>query len=124
MTTEQIIAALDKLSLPELQEVFQHTLEVRAERKGPHLPREESALLVRVNQGLPHDLRTRLSALRSKRENDSISDAEYTELTELSDKAESLHAERVAALAELAKLRGVNLSSLMDSLGIRFPQNA
>lgn len=124
MTAEQIIAALDKLSLPELEQVFEHALAVQAERRAPRLGSEESALLARVNEGLPHDLRLRLVALRKKREDASISDAEYAELTELTDKAEILHAERMAALADLAKLRGVSLSSLMDNLGIHFPQNA
>jgi hypothetical protein len=35
-----------------------------------------------------------------------------------------LHAERLAALADLAKLRGVTLPALMDQLGIRFPDNS
>jgi hypothetical protein len=123
MTPAQIKAAVDNLSLVELEEVFDYVLAVQAERKGPHLPPEESALLVRINQGLPDELRTRLSLLRDKREDGAISDAEYEELTNLTDRSEELHAERMAALAGLAKLRGVSLAALMDQLGIRFPQN-
>src|SRR6516225_8350826 len=101
MTAEQIKAAVDNLSLGELEEVFDHVLAVQAERKAPHLASEESALLVRINQGFPEDLRSRLTVLRRKREDGAISDAEYDELTKLTERVEALHAERVAALVEL-----------------------
>jgi len=39
------------------------------------------------------------------------------------NRAEELHAERMAAMVELAKLRGVSLPELMNQLGIRFPEN-
>ena len=124
LSTEQIISALSHLSLPELEEVFDHLLALQAERKAPHLSASESALLLRINQGLPSELRDRIAGLRAKREDDSITDEEYDELTRLTDQAEQLHAERMAALSELATLRGVRLPVLIDQLGIHFPENA
>ena len=115
---------MSHLSLPELEQVFNHILALQAERKAPHLSASESTLLLRINQGLPPELRDRIAVLRAKREDDSITDAEYDELTRLADKAEELHAERMAALSELAKLRGIRLPVLMDQLGIHFPENA
>jgi hypothetical protein len=38
----------------------------------------------------------------------------------LTDQFELLHADRLAALAELEKLRGVTLDELMRQLGIKF----
>ena len=124
LSTEQIISALSHLSLPELEEVFDHLLALQAERKAPHLSASESALLLRVNQGLPSELRDRITLLRTKFEDGSITDAEDDELTRLIDQAEQLHVERMAALGELSKLRGVRLPVLMDQLGIHFPENA
>ncbi|HKP11297.1 MAG TPA: STAS/SEC14 domain-containing protein [Blastocatellia bacterium] len=124
LSTEQIISAMSHLSLPELEQVFNHLLALRAERKAPHLSASESALLLRINQGLPAELRDRIAVLRTKREDDSITGAEYDELTRLVDRAEELHAERMGALCELAKLRSVRLPVLMDQLGIHFPENA
>ena len=124
LSTEQIISAMSHLNLPELEQVFDHILALQAERKAPHLSASESELLLRINQGLPPELRDRIAALRAKREEDSITDAEYDELTRLADQAEELHAERIAALAELARLRGVRLPVLMDQLGIHFPETA
>jgi hypothetical protein len=123
MSAEEIMAAVDTLNLRELELVFDHVLAVQAERKGPHLPTEESALLARINRGLPEDLRTRILLLRRKREDGSISEGEYLELTVLTDQVEELHADSMAALVDLAKLRGLTLPVLMDQLDIRFPEN-
>jgi hypothetical protein len=122
-STDQIISAVAQLSLSELERVFDRVLALQAERKAPHLSPDESRLLVRVNQGSPPELRKRLAILKAKREDESITDAEYEELTRLSDRAEELHAERMVAMVELAKLRGVSLPELMNQLGIRFPEN-
>jgi hypothetical protein len=123
LSTEQIISAIARLSLPELEQVFDHVLALQARRKATALSAAESALLARVNQGLPVTLRDRIGFLRAKREEESITDAEYEELTRLTDQTEERHADRMAALGELAKRRGVGLAVLMDQLGIHFPEH-
>jgi hypothetical protein len=123
LSTEQIISAVNQLSLQELERVFDSVLAIQAERKAPRLSEEEPALLARINQGLPDELRERLSFLRAKREDETITDAEYEELTSLTLQAEDLHAERMAAMVKLARLRGLNLPTLMDQLDIHFPDN-
>lgn len=123
ISTEQIISAVTQLSLPELERVFDRVLALQAERKAPRLAEEEPALLARINQGLPEELRERLSSLRAKREDETITDAEYEELTRLTLQAEELHAERMEAMVKLARLRGVSLPALMDQLNIHFPEN-
>jgi hypothetical protein len=122
LSTEQIISAVSHLSLPELEQVFTYVLALQAERKAAHLSAAESALLSRINQGLPSALRERIVCLRAKREDESITDAEYEELTRLTDRAEELHADRMASLVELATYRGVSLAVLMDQLGLHFPE--
>jgi hypothetical protein len=121
LSTEQILSAVSHLSLPELEQVFNHMLALQAARKAAHLSTVESALLARINQGLPAALCERLACLRAKREDESITDADYEELTQLTDRAEELHADRMAALVELATCRGMSLAALMDQLGIHFP---
>lgn len=76
-----------------------------------------------VSTHLSADLRERIATLRTKREDGSISDSEYDELTHLTDQSEELHADRMAAMVELAKLRGITLPALMDQLGIKFPEH-
>lgn len=113
LSAEQIISSISHLNQTELQQVFDHVLAIQAERKATHLSAAESALMLRINQGLPPELRDRIVVLRGKREDDSITAAEYDELTRLADKAEELHAERMAALSELAKLRGIRLLRIL-----------
>lgn len=124
LSTEQILSAVTQLSLLELDQVFDKVLAVRAERIAPSLPAIEAALLTRINQGAPAELRARLQELKAKRADDSITDTEYEELTQLADQAEVLHAERMAALGKLARLRGMRLPELMAELGLHFPENA
>ena len=83
LATEQFFSALSHLSLPELEQVFKLVLALQATCKATHVSATESALLVRINQGLPAALR-----------------------------------ERMAALVELAKCRGVSLAVLLDQLDI------
>ena len=64
LSTEQILSALSHLSLPELEQVFDHVLALQAERKAAHLSTAESTLLTRINQGLPSALRERIACLR------------------------------------------------------------
>jgi hypothetical protein len=49
LSTEQIISAIARLSLPELEQVFDHVLAVQARRKATALSAAESALLARMN---------------------------------------------------------------------------
>ncbi len=123
LSTDEIISAVAQLSLPEIEEVFDHVLALQAERKAGHLSPAQSAWLVRICEGLPAELAERLAALRAKRDDDTITDAEYQELARLGDQAEELHADRLGALVELAKLLGVSLPVLMDQLGIHFPDS-
>ncbi|HJQ25032.1 MAG TPA: STAS/SEC14 domain-containing protein [Blastocatellia bacterium] len=123
-SAEQVISAISRLSLPEIQQVFDYLLAVQAEHRASHLSPTESALLSRINQGLPSELRDRIAALRAKHDDESLTVAEDEELTRLVDKVEELHAERIGALCELAKLRGIHLPVLMHQLGIHFPENA
>ena len=123
LSPEQIISAASHLSLPELKLVFNSLLALQAERNAPRLSAAESTLLVCINQGFPEELRDRIATLRGKREDEVITDTEYEELTRLTDRAEELHAARMAALVELAQLRGISLSVLMDQLGICFPEH-
>lgn len=124
ISTEQIISAVNQLSLPELEQVFERVLSLQAEKKACHLSAEESNLLSIINIGLPHETHQRISVLRTRRDDNSITDAEYEELTQLTDEFEEMHARRMTAMAALAKLRGVSLPTLMEQLGVQLPEYA
>lgn len=124
LSTEQILSAMEQLTPAELEKLVPHVIALGAARRAPHLEPEESKLLERINEALPTELMARLCDLEAKRDNSSLSEAEAEELLTLSDRAEQVHAERLEALADLARLRGTTLTAVMDQLGIRFPENA
>ncbi len=123
-STEQILSAMEQLDAAELEKLVPRAIALGAARRAPHVKPEESKLLARANEAVPPELRSRLSKLQKKRDARSLSDAELEELIALSDRVEQLHAERLEALADLARLRGTTLTELMDQLGISFPDNA
>lgn len=61
----------------------------------------------------------RYQELMSRRRSGMLSGEELRELLCLTDEAERLQAERADFLAELARLRGRYLGSLIEELGIR-----
>jgi iron-sulfur cluster repair protein YtfE (RIC family) len=111
------------MSIAELEQLVDQVLALRAERVAPHLSAEESALLSRINQGLPASERVRMRALLEKRDEQTLAPAEWQELTALTDKLELLHADRLAALADLAQVRGVTLDAVIQQLGLHFPDH-
>lgn len=123
-STEEILSAMERLDAAELQRLVPRAIALGAARRARHLKPTESKLLARANEALPQDLKSRLFKLQKKRDIRSLSAAETEELIALSDRTEQLHAERLEALAQLARLRGKTLTELMDQLGIRFPANA
>jgi hypothetical protein len=122
-SSNAILTAVRQMPIAELEQLVDEVIAIRAERVAPHLTADESALLARINQGLPGDDRARLRALVEKRDNETITEGEWQELALLTDQLELLHADHLAALAELAKLRGVTLDEVMSQLGIQFPSH-
>lgn len=122
-SAEEIIQVAKQLPLPELEQLVDRVIAIRAERRAPHLTGNESELLARINQGLPTEERARLKELISRRDAETIIPTEVRELIGMTDRLEKLHAERLAALAELATLRGITLDEVINQLGIQFPDH-
>ncbi len=123
LSAPQIMAAVEHLSLPELEAIASRVLALRAARRAPHVDGEETALLRRINQTLSEDLRMRLQALIAQRDTAALTEAEYSELASLTDRLEILHADRMEALATLAQRRGVTLDEVMHQLSAHFPDH-
>lgn len=118
-----ILTAVRQMPIAELERLVDQVIAIRAERVAPHLTADESALLARINQGLPAADRARLRALVAKRDDETITAGEWQELAALTDRLELLHADRLGALTRLAQLRGGTLDEVMSQLGIQFPDH-
>jgi hypothetical protein len=119
MSIDELIKAANQLNETDLNQLLHQIVVLRARRKTPILPEEEAELLLKINQGIPSDLRTSYQILREKREAETLDDKEYDSLIQLSNQIEQIGAQRLEALAKLAQLRQVSLLDLMETLGIQ-----
>jgi hypothetical protein len=119
MSIDELIKAANQLNEIDLNQLLHQIVVLRARRKTPILPEEEAQLLLKINQGIPSDLRTSYQFLREKREAETLDDRQYDSLIQLSNQIEQIGAQRLEALAKLAQLRQVSLIDLMETLGIQ-----
>ena len=119
MSVDELLKAVDSLSEPDLDNLVQRALFVRASRKTNVLTAAETDLLLEINQGIPAQVHDRYEVLLEKRDDETLTEDDYRELLDLSNQIESFGVERIEALAKLATFRQVSLPKLMDDLGIQ-----
>lgn len=124
LSSAQLAQAVEQLSPAELNRFVDEVAALRARRNAPMLSEDESALFAVINQALPEAERSRLAELGELRADETLSPDERRELLDLQQRLEELHAARVKAVAQLAQLRGVTLTTVMEQLGIQFPDYA
>ncbi len=118
ISTEQLLRAIKHLPSSEFTTVVAQMLTLRAQRQAPHLSQPETVLLLQINQGLSEEALHGFSDLVAKRQAEAITPDELQELITLTNQIEQYDTRRLAALIELAQIRQVPVSELMDSLGI------
>ena len=124
LSTDELLKAVGKLSLPELEQFAFQIIALRARRQAPSLPQAEAKLLLKINRGLSPEIQKRYDDLIAKRRAESLAPDEYDELLRLTDQVENLEARRIEYLAELAHLCQTSLTKLMENLDIRPPAYA
>lgn len=124
LSSNRLLEAVEKLSVAELDQLFSRIIALRAQRKAPHLSALESELLIKINEGLPVEVQTRLSILVNKRRAGTLTSEEHSELLGLVNQLENAEAQRVEHLGKLARLRGISVPTLMQNLGIKPPEYA
>jgi hypothetical protein len=77
---------------------------------------EEVILLKKIKAMIPLSVVKRFKELQTKQQNNTISEKEYAEIIVITDFIEEKSAERVALLAELAKIRQVPLIELVKQI--------
>ena len=122
-SNKELVQAVERLSPEELEEFADEVAALRARRHAPVLSEDESTLFASINRALPESDRELLAELSERRSNETLTPGEHAELLQLQQRLEALHAARLKALAELAQMRGVTLTVVMEQLGIRFPDH-
>lgn len=124
VSLDELLAAAGQLTLPDMDKFVAKLLALRAQRRAPSLPAEETELLRAMTHGVPAELRDRDEELIARRRADTLTQKEYQELLRLTDQVEAADAERLSHLASLSRLRGVPLGALLESLGIQALERA
>ncbi len=118
MSVDELFKAVDDLSEADLENLMCRARAARTRRNPSVLSEQETTLLLKINHALPEEIHQEFITLRDRRDADIITDAEYEQLLEVSDRIEELAADRAIALVKLADLRQVSLMQVMDDLGI------
>ena len=121
VSVDAIVKAAEQLSEEDLGQLTAAVLALRARRSAPSVSMEEAELLRRINAGLPDDVQSQYDALIQKRDAETLSEQEYDDLQRLTRETEAFDNSRVEALTQLASVRGVALSELMQELQIGRP---
>lgn len=124
LSFDDLLQAAQQLSELELEKFVGQVVALQAQRKAPSLSQNETELLLKINQGIPHHLQVRYDVLITKRRTETLTSVEQRELLELTAQVEAIEAKRIEDMAELARLRHTPLTSLMKELGIQPPTYA
>lgn len=119
LSSEELLKAVEQLSLPDLEQLVSKIIVLQAQRKASTLPQAEAELLLKINQSVPLDTHKYYDELIVKREAETLTIDDHKELLHLSEQIEKRQAQRLENLAELARLRGISLTTLMGNLGIQ-----
>lgn len=122
MSVDELLKVVEDLSESDLDHLVNRALFVRARRRAPVATPEESTLLREINCGIPAELSDRYEILADKRDDETLTEAEHTELLAIGDQIEKLSVQRLEALVKLAELRQIPLLQLMADLGIQTPE--
>ncbi len=121
LSVDELLNKAEQLSLTELEQLISRVIALRAKRRAPYLPEKETQLLLKINRGLPPEVQKRYDVLNTRRREEKLTSDEHQELLHITGQIEKMNAERVQYLAELARLRGISLTALMEELDIRPP---
>jgi hypothetical protein len=123
LSTKELLVAVEQLDLSELEAFLQKAMLLRAQRIAPTLSHSESELLQKINEGIPEKILARFDTLREQRVDRELSADEEAELYDLVNQIETVEAQRIHYLGELAQLRGQTITQLMNALDVKPPSH-
>lgn len=106
----------ESLNDQELDQLAAALLAATARRRVKSVSAQEAELWNQIDEAFPADTMQRLKQLNQRAVAGSLSEVEQDELLRLTDRLEEFEAKRLAALSEIAGIRGQTLASLLDEL--------
>ena len=121
LSPQELLVAVEQLSLPELETFLDIDMVIRAHRIAPALSPTETDLLKQINEPISPEILARFEELRKQQTQtkEELSPEAEAELYDLINQIETATAERIQNLATLAQLRGKTVEELMRDLEIK-----
>lgn len=117
---EEILDGISHLDTPDLEIFLREVGHLLAKRKATTLSKRETQLLLKINEAVfPDDVQKEYDELYKKLSSEKISPQQHQRLLVLIKQREESGVEKLACLIELAQLKKVSLSTLLDQLGIQ-----
>ena len=115
---EQLLQEVSQFSDAALDRFFDQVVLLRAERRAPHLSRQEAELLEIINYRHPSDTQARFDFLIKRRQSNRMTSKEKAELLTMTDQSEQQAADRIQAVMDIAALRGLTFKEMWKHLGL------
>ena len=118
--SQSLLRDADRMPVNELERFLKDINALLRRKRTQDKALRERHLLHKINNTVLDVVQTeRYHILVEKLELGTMTDAEHSELGLLGNKEEKLRTQRVKYMIELAQLRAVNLSQVMESLGLK-----
>jgi hypothetical protein len=121
LSFDELFKMVEQLNPSELEQFIYRVFTLHLQRKALQLPNREFELLFKINQNRPNNIQTDYDELIAKRQAETLTNDEYQQLLQLTDKIEQFEATRMESIAELAQLHQTSLTQLMKELNIQAP---
>jgi hypothetical protein len=114
-----LLRNIDRMPITEIEHFLKDINALLRRKKTQDKALRERQLLHKINLSVLDDTKVnRYHVLVEKLELSTITDAEHIEFDILANQEEKLRNQRVKYMIELAQLRAVSLSQVMESLGL------
>jgi hypothetical protein len=116
---QSLIGGFSEMPLHDLESFISGLNALVLRKRVADKGKRDKALLLKINQTvLPELVMERYIFLQDKMELESLSESEYQELLILVSQEEKIRNKRFKYLLELAQLRNIPLTELMNNLGL------
>jgi hypothetical protein len=119
MDSQSLLRNIDRMPITEIEHFLKDINALLRRKKTQDKALRERQLLHKINLSVLDDTKVnRYHVLVEKLELSTMTDAEHIEFDILANQEEKLRNQRVKYIIELAQLRAVSLSQVMESLGL------
>lgn len=121
VSLEELLDGVSQMDLSSLEKFSDEINRLIARKKHPRPTERELELISQIYQPLEEKIQLRYDELFNKNSEDKLTKKEHKELLKLVEVAENHNVKWLAALVELAQLRGVSIEEVKNQLGIKNP---